>query len=64
MTSILFLIETIEESILKCIYLGKKNFSEFVSAFMKPRLNFEHFQTKYDPQSWCISKIMDSEKRD
>ena len=41
----------------------QKIFSQFVSAFLKSILNFEHFQKKYDPDSWCISEIMDSETR-
>ena len=41
----------------------QKNFSDFVSTFLEFILNFEHFQTKDDPQSWCISEITDSEKR-
>ena len=32
-----------------------KIFSEFFSAFLKSTLNFEHFQTKDDPHSRCIS---------
>ena len=31
--------------------LGKKNFSHFVAAFSKVRLNFEYFQEKDDPHS-------------
>ena len=29
----------------------KKTFSEFLSAFLKTRLNIEHFQKKDDPHS-------------
>ena len=29
----------------------QKTFSEFVSAFLKERLNFQHFQKKDDPHS-------------
>ena len=32
-----------------------KIFSQFFSAFLKSTLNFEHFQTKDDPHSRCIS---------
>ena len=39
----------------------QKNFSLFISAFLKLRLNFKHFQKKDDPQSFCISDITDSE---
>ena len=41
----------------------QETFSEFFSAFLKSKLNFEDFQKKKDePHSWCISEIMDSEK--
>ena len=39
----------------------QKNFSLFISAFLKLRLNFKHFEKKDDPQSFCISDITDSE---
>ena len=38
----------------------QKNFSQLFAAFLKPRLNFDHFQTKYDPRSFCVSEITDS----
>ena len=41
----------------------QKTFSEFFDAFLKYSLNFERFQKIYDRHSWCISEIMDSEKR-
>ena len=41
----------------------QKTFSEFVSPFLKSRLNFEHFQIKDDPLSSGISEITDSEIR-
>ena len=40
----------------------QKTFSEFLCAFLKSSLNFEHFQKKDDSHSWCIFKIPDSEK--
>ena len=40
----------------------QKTFSEFLAAFLKSRLNFEHFQKKDDSHSWSISEITDSEK--
>ena len=40
----------------------RKTFSQFFSAFLKYTLNFEHFQTKDDPHSRCISQITVSEK--
>ena len=43
--------------------LSKKNFfSEILSQLLKSSLNFENFQKKNDPHSWCISKITNSEK--
>ena len=41
-----------------------KTSSQFFSAFLKSILNFEHFQTKDDSHSRCISEIMDSEEGD
>ena len=38
----------------------QKTFFQFGLAFSKGRLNFEHFQLKDDPHSWCISEITDS----
>ena len=40
----------------------QKTFSQFFGAFLKSRLNFEHFQKKDDSHSWSISEITDSEK--
>ena len=42
----------------------RKTFSQFFSAFLKPTLNFEHFQKKDDPHSRCSSQITVSEKGD
>ena len=39
----------------------QKSFSQFFVPFLKSSLNFEYFQTKYDPPSSCISEIMDSQ---
>ena len=41
----------------------QKIFSEFCAAILKSRLDFEHFQTNGDHQSWGISKITDSKER-
>ena len=38
----------------------QKYFSPFYAAFLKSKLNFEYYQTKYDPHRLCISEIMDS----
>ena len=42
----------------------QKNFSQFLSSFLKSTLNFEHFQKKDDPHSQWISQITVSEKSD
>ena len=39
----------------------QKYFCPFYAAFLKSKLNFKYFQTKYDPHRLCISEIMDSE---
>ena len=41
----------------------KKAFSQYFSAFLKCRKNFEYFQKNDDAHGWCISEITDSEKR-
>ena len=41
----------------------RKIFSEFFFAVCKSRFNFEHFQKKDDPHSWCIFELTDCEKR-
>ena len=40
----------------------QKTFSNFVAAFLKSSLNFEHFFKKGDPHCWCISEITDPQK--
>ena len=39
----------------------QKKFSEFFAAFLKRILNFEHFASKDNRHSFCISEITDSE---
>ena len=39
----------------------KKTFSQFFAAFLKSRLNFQHFERKGDSHSICIFEILDSE---
>ena len=39
----------------------QKTFSQFFAEFLKFRLNFKHFEKKYDPHSFCISEITYSE---
>ena len=40
----------------------QKFFSKFFSVFFKSALNFEHFQKKDDPRSFCISEITNAER--
>ena len=42
----------------------QKTSSQIFSAFLKSRLNSEHFGKKDDPHSRCISQITVSEKGD
>ena len=35
--------------------------SDFFAAFLKARLNFEHFKKKDVPNSFCLSDVMYSE---
>ena len=39
-----------------------KIFAQFLFTFSKFRFNFENFQKKDDPHSWCIFELMESEK--
>ena len=41
----------------------QKTCSEFFFAFLKFRLNFEHYIKRDEPHTWCISEITDSEER-
>ena len=45
------------------LYQKENNFCEFFSSFLESAGNFEHFQKKDDPHSWCISEITDHERR-
>ena len=42
----------------------EKTFSQFVSIFLKCRLNFQHFQKKMTIIADVFPEITDSEKRD
>ena len=61
MTSIAFLTEAIisETKNLYSFFF----FFFFFFTFSEFRFNFEHFQKKDDPQSWCIFKLQYSENR-
>ena len=39
----------------------QKFFSEFFPAFLKSRLNFEHFEKKDHPHRLCIFEVTDPE---
>ena len=41
---------------------NQKKFTQFFAAFLKSKLNFNHFEKKDDPNSFCSSEITDSEK--
>ena len=58
MTSIILLVETIECTQFRCIYLEKqKIFSGFFSAFFASALNFEHFQKKMTLIAYVFPKL-------
>ena len=58
MTSIPLLVETIECTQLRCIYLKKeKIFSQFFSEFFESALNFEHFQKKMTLMAYVFPKL-------
>ena len=60
MTNIPFLIQIISDSQFTWNYLrDKETFFQFVAAFSKSILKFEHFRKKDDPHSLCISEITD-----
>ena len=62
MKSIVFVIDTKYRNNFWCNYLGKKIFLEFFLVYRKFKFNFEHFQKKDDPHSWCIFDFTDSKK--
>ena len=42
--------------------MKRKSFCQFISAILRSRSNFEHFEIKDDTQSLCISEIRDCQK--
>ena len=38
----------------------QKAFCQFFTAFFKSRLDFKHFESKDDPQRFCIFEVTDS----
>ena len=58
MTSISLLVETIECTQLRCIYLkNKRFFLKFFAAFLESALNFEHFQKKMTLIAYVFPKL-------
>ena len=58
MKSIPLLLETIEFTQFRCIYLKKKKiFSPFFSAIFESALNFEHFQTNRTFIAYVFPKL-------
>ena len=58
MTSIPLLVEAIEFTQFRCIYLKKeKIFSEFFSEFFESALKFEHFQKKMTLIAYVFPKL-------
>ena len=63
MTGIPLLVETIEWTQFRSIYLKNKRFLlRFFSAFFKSAFKFRTFSKKDDAHSLCISEITDHEK--
>ena len=58
MTSIPLLVDSIECTQFRCIYLKKeKIFSQFFSEFFESALNFEHFQKKKRLIAYVFPKL-------
>ena len=58
MTSIPFLVETIECKLFRCIYLkNKRYFPNFFSAFFESAFNFEHFEKKMTLIAYVFPKL-------
>ena len=57
MTSIPSLVETIECTQFRCIYLKNKRFFPIFSAFFESALNFEHFQKKMTLRAYVFAKL-------
>ena len=56
--------DNLTQSIQTLLSQKKKTFSQFFSSFLKPILNFEHFEKRDDPHSRCPPEIAVSEKGD
>ena len=54
--------DSLTQSIQTLLSQKQKTFSQSLSAFLKSKLNFEHFAKKDDRNSRCVSEITESEK--
>ena len=63
MTSILFLVETIQCKKLRCIYLKNKKIFSISLCIFQIYIKFWTFSKKDDPHSLCICEITDRERR-
>ena len=63
MTSIFFLVETIQCKQFRCIYLENKNIFWIFFWIFGIYMKLWKLSKKDDPHSLCISKITDPEKR-
>ena len=63
MTSISLLVETIECTQFRCIYLKKKRFILNFFSIFQICIKFRTFSKKDDAHSLCISEINDHKKR-
>ena len=52
--------ENLTVPILMQLSQKQKTFAEFFPEFLKSKLNFQYFEKKDDPRSFCISEITDS----
>ena len=63
MTSILFLVETIQCQQFRCIYRKNKKFFLIFLCIFEICIKFWRFSKQDDLHSLCISEITDPEKR-
>ena len=62
MTSILFLVETIQSKQFRCIYLKNETFFSIFFFIFQIYIKFRTFSKKADPHSLCISEITSTER--
>ena len=63
MTSILFLVETIQSKQFRWIYLKNETFFSIFFFIFQIYIKFRTFSKKTDPHSLCISEITCTERR-